>query len=258
MSQGGARPVGNEAALCDNGRMPHSDFDVEGLARYLHISTSQVTKMAERGTLPARKIGGQWRFARGEIHHWLEERIGAADDADLQQVQGLLDKDAGRREQETVRISDLLIPSAIAIPLAARTRNSVITAMVDLAVGSGLLWDAAGMAEAVRARESLHPTALGNGVALLHPRRPLPHMLAEPFLALGKTHQGIPFGGDSGQLSDIFFLICSIDDSQHLRTLARLSRLISAETFLPGLRTAADAAEVLAQVRRTEDDLDGQ
>jgi PTS system nitrogen regulatory IIA component len=238
--------------------MPHSDFDVDGLSRYLHISPAQVTKMAERGTLPARKIGGQWRFARAEVHHWLEDRIGAADDADLAQVQGLLDKDAARRDPETVQISDLLFPAAIAIPLPARTRNSVITAMVELAVETGLLWDAAGMAEAVRARESLHPTALDNGVALLHPRRPLPHMLAEPFLALGRTHQGIVFGSDSGQLSDIFFLICSIDDSQHLRTLARLSRLISAEPFLPGLRAATNATEVLDLVRRIEADLDGR
>lgn len=238
--------------------MPHTDFDIDGLARYLHISPAQVAKMAERGTLPARKIGGQWRFARAEVHHWLEDRIGAADDVDLQAVQGFLDKDASRRDPETVQISDLLFPASIAIPLAARTRNSVITAMVELAVETGLLWDAAGMAEAVRARESLHPTALDNGVALLHPRRPLPHMLAEPFLALGRTHQGIPFGSDTGQLSDIFFLICSIDDSQHLRTLARLSRLIAAEGFLAGLRAAPDAAEVLALVRRTEDDLDGR
>jgi len=238
--------------------MPHTDFDVESLARYLHISPAQVTKMAERGTIPARKISGQWRFARGEVHHWLEDRIGAADDADLAHVQGLLDQAASQRDPETVRISDLLVRSAIAIPLPARTRNSVIAAMIDLASATGLLWDVTAMAEAVRVRESLHPTALDNGVALLHPRRPLPQILAEPFLALGRTQQGIPFGSETGQLTDVFFLICSIDDSQHLRTLARLSRLISTDSFLAGLRAASDANEVLDLVRRHEDDLDAR
>jgi PTS system nitrogen regulatory IIA component len=108
------------------------------------------------------------------------------------------------------------------------------------------------MAEAVEARENLHPTALDNGVALLHPRRPLPQILEEPFLALGRTLQGIPFGSDSGQLTDIFFLILSVDDSQHLRTLARLSRLISTEGFLPALRAAADVREVLRAVEQFE------
>jgi PTS system nitrogen regulatory IIA component len=236
--------------------MPAADFDVESLASYLHVTAAQVAKMAERGTVPARKIAGQWRFSKAEIHHWLEDRIGAADDADLAHVQGFLDKAASQREPATVRISDLLHAEAIAIPLAARTRSSVIKSMVELAAKTGHVWDPAEMAEAVEAREKLHPTALDNGVALLHPRRPLPQILAEPLLALGRTVQGIPFGGGQGQLTDVFFLICSVDDSQHLRTLARLSRLLSAEGFLDSLRAAGDASEVLALIRRHEDDLD--
>jgi PTS system nitrogen regulatory IIA component len=236
--------------------MAFTDFDVDTLARYLHIAPGQVSKMADRGTLPGRRIAGQWRFSKGEIHHWLEERIGAADDADLANVQGLLDKAALSHEPVTVRISDLLRPEAIAIPLAARTRASVIKSMVELAAKTGHLWDPAEMAEAVEARENLHPTALDNGVALLHPRRPLPQILEEPLLALGRTVQGIPFGGERGQLTDIFFLICSVDDSQHLRTLARLSRLIATEGFLDALRAAQDPRDVLRATRQFEQPLD--
>src|SRR5262245_4554047 len=110
--------------------MPH-DFEPESLASYLHISPQQVLKMAERGSVPGRKIGGQWRFSQAEIHHWLEERIGAADVADLAHVQGLLDKAAEFKEPATVRISELLLPEAVAIPLPARTRSSVIKSMVE-------------------------------------------------------------------------------------------------------------------------------
>jgi PTS system nitrogen regulatory IIA component len=239
-------------ALANNLPMPHSDFDVAALARYLHVTPAQVTKLAERGTVPGRRIGGQWRFARAEIHHWLEGRIGAADEADLAHVQHFLDREAAAREPATVDIGELLVPAAIAVPLAARTRNSVITAMVELAAGTGYLWDASEMAAAVRAREELHPTALDNGVALLHPRRPLASILAQPLLALGITHQGIAFGSETGQLTDVFFLICSTDDSQHLRTLARLSRLLSQAGFLPELRAAASPAEVLQVVQNYE------
>jgi PTS system nitrogen regulatory IIA component len=235
--------------------MAHTDFDVESLAHYLHLAPPQILKLAERGNVPGRKIAGQWRFAKGEIHHWLEERIGAADDADLLHVQGLLDRAAVGREPALVNISDLLRPEAVAIPLAARTRGSVIKSMVELAAKTGHLWDPAEMAEAVEARENLHPTALDNGVALLHPRRPLPQILGEPLLALGRTVQGIPFGSEGGQLTDIFFLICSVDDSQHLRTLARLSRLISTEGFLPAIRAAGDTYDVLRAVEQFEQPL---
>jgi PTS system nitrogen regulatory IIA component len=238
--------------------MPSQDFDVDSLARYLHISPGQVTKMAERSSVPARKIAGKWKFSKGEIHHWLEERIGAADHVDLAHVQGLLDRAAEEREPTIVRISELLLIEAIAIPLAARTRSSVIKSMVELAAKSGHLWDPAEMAEAVQARENLHPTALDNGVALLHPRRPLGQILAQPFLALGRTSGGIPFGSESGQLTDIFFLICSVDDSQHLRTLARLSRLIAAPGFLETLRAASSPSEALTTVRKFEQQIDGE
>ena len=57
---------------------------------------------------------------------------------------------------------------------------------------------------------------------------------------------------ETGQLTDIFFLICSTDDSQHLRTLARLSRLVSSPGFLAALREATCAAEAVTVVRDFE------
>ena len=102
-----------------------------------------------------------------------------------------------------VSIARLLPPEAVAVPLQARTRGSVIDEMAGLAAQTGLLWDPQKMAHALREREELHPTALDNGVALLHPRRPLASILAEAFLALGRTCQGIPFGGERGGLTDV-------------------------------------------------------
>src|SRR5438046_7281003 len=92
------------------GRMANMDFDTDTLARYLHISPTQVQKLAERGNVPGRKIAGQWRFSKGEIHHWLEERIGAAGEADLHHVQNLLDKAAPSFESARVQMSDTMLP----------------------------------------------------------------------------------------------------------------------------------------------------
>lgn len=224
------------------------DFGIESLARYLHLTPQQVSRLAERGKLPGRKVAGQWRFARAEIHHWLEERIGLEED-DVVDMQGLLRPTAS---EEAIVLADLLPPVAIAIPLAARTRAAVFTAMIELAARTGWLWDPARMFEAVRAREELHPTALDNGVALLHPRRPMSAILAQAFLALGITPTGLPFGGDRGTLTDVFFLICSTDDRGHLRTLARLSRILNTPGFLTSLRQAGDAQSAHQLIVATE------
>ncbi|MEX2187210.1 MAG: helix-turn-helix domain-containing protein, partial [Pirellulales bacterium] len=52
--------------------MADEDFDVDRLAAYLHRMPADVAKLAERGKLPGRRVGGAWRFSAAEIHHWME------------------------------------------------------------------------------------------------------------------------------------------------------------------------------------------
>jgi nitrogen PTS system EIIA component len=236
--------------------MAQDDFDIDRLAAYLHMMPGAVTKLADRGKLPGRRVGGEWRFSAAEIHHWLEERIGLSDEDELVQMEGTLDRATGFTSQEEISIADLLKPEAIEVPLDARTRGSAIVKMTELAARTHLLWDPETMAEAVRAREDMHSTALDNGVALLHARRPMPSILAEAVLALGITHRGIPFGSGGG-LTDIFFLICSTSEHEHLRILARLSRVINDQDFLATLRQAADAAMAHKRIREREAALRG-
>ena len=232
--------------------MPADDFEIESLAAYLHLGPQQVTRLADRGKIPGRKVAGQWRFSRAEIHHWLEDRIGLSDAEELVEVEDVLKRERGPHRQEEIVIADLLPREAIEIPLRARTRNAVFTAMVDVAARTGWLWDPAKMVTAIKAREDMYPTALDNGVALLHPRRPLSNILGQAFLALGCTPTGIPFGGSRGGLTDVFFLICSVEDRGHLRTLARLSRVIGSPAFLDELRQAPDAATAHRLIADTE------
>jgi PTS system nitrogen regulatory IIA component len=231
--------------------MSGEDFDVDQLAAYLHLGPQQVARLSERGKLPGRKVAGQWRFAQAEIHHWLEDRIGLSDEEELLQVEQVLQRSGSDEEEAPISIAELLPLEAIAVPLAARTRNSVIRSMVELGATTGWLWDPEKMAEAVRSREEMHPTALENGVALMHPRRPMTNILGQAFLALGITSAGIPFGAGM-PMSDIFFLICSVEDRGHLRVLARLSRLLTAPNFLGSLRAAATAAEARQLIVDTE------
>jgi len=235
--------------------MPTEDFGIESLAAYLHLTPQQVARLADRGRLPGRKVAGQWRFSRAEIHHWLEGRIGLSDEDGLLDVEGVLRSDDAAETPQEICIAELLPCQAVEIPLRARTRNSVFTAMVDVAARTGWLWDPEKMAQAIRARENLYPTALDNGVALLHPRRPMPGILGQAFLALGCTPTGIPFGGSQGGLTDVFFLICSTDDRGHLRTLARLSRVITSPGFLDELRQAPGPAAAHQLIVQTEEKL---
>ncbi len=231
-------------------------FDVASLAAYLHITPSQVEKLAKRDKLPFRRVNGKIQFPRAEIHHWMEERMGVLDDHELAAVEGRLEREhvAATPEGTDVEVAQWLSVTSIAVPLAARTRRSAISSMSELAASTGILWDAEKMTAAVTAREELQSTALDNGVALLHPRRPQAAILGDNLLALGITGQGIPFGG-SRTLTDIFFLVCSMDDRSHLRVLARIARLIASEALLESIRLAGNATLVYESICEAESNL---
>ncbi len=226
------------------------DLDVARLAEYLHLTPDQVTKMAVRGKVPGRKVGGIWKFSEAEIHHWLEDRIGVSDPTELAKVQQVLDRVSDKEADRPIH--ELCTVETIQVPLNSRTRGSVIRSMCELASQSGLLWDAPTMAEAVQAREQMHPTALDCGVALLHPRRPQTTILADSVIAMAVCPSAIPFS-DRGQLTDIFFLICSYDDTSHLRILANLSRLISSDDLLNQLRQAESSADAWQALKEAEE-----
>ncbi len=47
---------------------------IEQVANYLQLPKSTVYTYAQRGSIPAFKVGRNWRFKREDIEAWLEER----------------------------------------------------------------------------------------------------------------------------------------------------------------------------------------
>lgn len=45
---------------------------IDELASYIKISRTKLYGMAQRGEIPASKIGSQWRFDREEIDLWMK------------------------------------------------------------------------------------------------------------------------------------------------------------------------------------------
>jgi len=235
--------------------MAEHDFDLVTLADHLHVAVEKVARLAERGQIPGRRVNNEWRFSAAEIHHWLEERIGGSNPEELADLEEIL---RGRRSQQAaarIAIGDLLPLAAIEPNLAARTRTAVFPALVDVAARTGLVWDQEKLVEALKAREELQSTAMDNGVALMHARRPQVSILGDALIAIGRTPTGIPFGNARGKLTDIFILLCMTDDRTHLRVLARWGRLLAEPDFVSALREAADPRAIWELVQTTEERL---
>src|SRR5205807_9869934 len=108
---------------------------------------------------------------------------------------------------------------------------------------------------AFKQREEIGATALATGVAIPHPRRPLPTALGDSVIAFGRTASGVPFGAPDGSLTDLFFLVCCRKDRTHLKILARLSRLFLRPGFVEELRATETPSEAWQLIDATEREL---
>lgn len=230
--------------------MTNEMMDLEELARYLRRDAREVHKLAKRGHLPGQKVAGKWRFARAEINHWLETQLSGLTEEQLSDLE-----EEHKGSEEEPQIADLLSPDCMAVPLKSSSRTSVLKELVSLAEQSWQVYDPTALFEAIRQREEMASTALAEGVAIPHPRRPQSSILGESLLAYGRTGHGIPFAAPDGILTDIFFLVCCRDERTHLRVLARLSRLFRRPGFLDGLRAAESVQESWHLIRDAESEL---
>ena len=228
--------------------MSGETMDLEEVAQFLQRDVREVTRLANRGYLPGRKIGGEWKFSRSEVTHWVETQLHAYTEVELANLEGK----AGNTEDDLI-IGTLLREACIAVPLQARTKKSVLSELVKVAEQSWQVYDADALLKALIQREEMGTTAQENGIALPHPHRPLPNALGDTVLAYGRTSSGIPFGSPQGCLTDIFFLVGARDDRTHLRTLARLARMLLRPGLVDELRAAETSQatfEVLAAAER--------
>ncbi len=211
--------------------MPYRNMSLEDFAKYVGMDAREVKRMADRGKLPGQKIGGEWRFNRARVTEWLQQEMHMLDETRLIALErGIRSSSGISPEEQELTVTDLIGLEGIDVALPARTRASVLRELVNLADRTGLLYDRDGLLTAIEQREEMCSTALPNGIALPHPRQPMPYVSAEPLICVARTPAGIAFGSSYGELTQLFFLICCHEDHHHLRVLARLVRLLAAET----------------------------
>jgi PTS system nitrogen regulatory IIA component len=212
-----------------------------------------VGKLASRGLLPGRKVNGEWRFARAEIAHWLENRLHEYGEAELRALET-----AHAPETPEPLLGNLLSETTTAVPLGAASRSSVLRELVKLASQAWQVYDPDAVLAAIQAREEMGSTALPSGVAIPHPHRPLPdNVLGDSLVCFGRTPRAIPFGGDRGRLCDLFFLVLAADERTHLRVMARLSRLLLRGGLIEGLRSTESPNEAYDILTAAEGELLG-
>ena len=227
---------------------------IEELMTQLGRERRDVERMVSRGRIPGRRVGGEWRFNRLEITQWLETELREFDEEDLARVeQTQQSADLDPRSP----ISQLISRQTIQVPLDAGTKPSVLQSLVEVAGRTWQVLEPAAVLDAVKQRETVMSTGFDNGIAIPHPRNPLPEALSDSVIAFGRTLSGIPFGAPRRSLTDMFFLVLARDSTTHLQILARLGRLMQLPDFADQLRSAETSAEAFDVIRCCDAVIDG-
>jgi PTS system nitrogen regulatory IIA component len=232
--------------------MPREQMNDKQVAAYLDMDLRQVQKLSSRGQMPCRKIGGQFVYTKLEVDHWAFSRFGELDRDELAGIEKGVSLHHGYDPHE-LSLDSLIPRGGIAVPLDARTGSAVLRKLVDLGESLGVIYVPEEVHDELRKREELCSTAMVPGVALPHPRHPLPYDISDSFVLVGRTPKGVPYGAEDGTLTQLFFLICGKDERTHLHVLARLARILTEGRRIESLLMAESAEalrDVLAEAER--------
>jgi PTS system nitrogen regulatory IIA component len=147
-------------------------------------------------------------------------------------------------------LSDLIAPDAILPRLQATSRRQALQAMADaLAKSAGV--DARAAFEAVLMRERLSGTGMGEGVAI--PHAPVAGV-TRPVAAFARLEPGQDFEAMDGRPADLVFMLLAPPDkgADHLKALARVSRMLRRADMREKLRAARGADELYALISSAE------
>lgn len=148
-----------------------------------------------------------------------------------------------------LRLLDYLDRRAVATGLRGKDKEEALSLLVEFVVGRKLAHDASRLLTALRQREDIVSTGIGNGVAIPHADLP---EIDSPRLALGIFPEGVEFQAIDEDPVTVVFLLLGTPRTPglHMKILARIARLSKDPVFaeLSGARSPEDAVAVLERL----------
>ncbi len=196
-------------------------------AKYLKLTESVIDEMIAQKLFTTKSVGRAIKIDSASIDEWRES-------LSEQEVRELALKKTICRFKEYFRTE------CIFLDFEANNKYEAIRFMSEKAKELKLVKDARWLYEVVVAREELVSTAVGNGVALLHPRHLHPSKIKKPTVLFGRCPEGVDFDSIDNKPVTLFFMLLLHDDKQHLFSLSYLSKIMLNEDNVKILNGAKD------------------
>lgn len=232
--------------------MSHEMMNLVQAAAHVHLDANELRHVAQRGEIDAQKRGDEWFFAHRALDEWAQRNLLAATPRELKAQHRAMMEEHRRADETDWCVAKFFLPEAINLAIPAKAKAGIIRDMTDLAETTGKVYDSDGLFKELVAREEVASTAVGNGIALLHPRFHDPYLFEESFIAYGRAIRPVFFGAPDGEATKHFFLICSTDHEAHLHMLGRLAMLAHGSDLVANLDAAETPEAVIDFIRAAE------
>ncbi|MBP7310278.1 MAG: PTS sugar transporter subunit IIA [Candidatus Cloacimonetes bacterium] len=200
-------------------------------AKKLKVSERVIQEMIATNVFESKLVGKNVKIDEDSLNEWLEN---------LNEV----DEKMLALKRVICHFEEYMRPENIFLDFSAENKYDAIRILSEKAKDLKLVRDARWLYEVVVAREELISTAIGNGVALLHPRHLHPSKIKTPSILFGRSSEGVDFDAPDNKPVNIFFMLLLHNDKQHLFSLSYISKLIMNSENLDAFTSAADAKEI--------------
>ena len=203
-------------------------------ADYLGVPENKLERWLRQGVIPSHSGDGNVFFVRNELEHWAKKvrlpgkRKRHALDGDTP-VAGAIGR-GGVHHLRAENRDDALASAVSGMPLPETVApDQLLDKLIE--------------------REGIVSTAMGGGVAIPHPARPLDMGGAPPLCGCFYLEDPIDFKAPDGVDVFCMFLLLSPDPSTHLKLLSSLARVLKKPQFAPFLRDQPQADALLKTIR---------
>lgn len=151
-----------------------------------------------------------------------------------------------------MRLSDLFKEDSICLDIEPAAKEALLESILRDLDSNDKIADFDSVLSDVIDRENVMSTGIGNGVAIPHAYTDGVEKLVAGFF---RTKTAVDFASIDGKDVDLFFIILGPKASRrnHIKVLAKVSRLLNHDEFRGGLREAADVSGVLDVFKRFGD-----
>lgn len=209
------------------------NLDIKDISNLLMMPAKAFSKLIKNNEIPSIKINDKHVFNKQNIIEWaLEKNL----PINLYGNEKFV-------EYKVQSLTSLIDESSFHFDCNFNKENYIPEMVKLLNLGKEI--DTEIIIQVLKSREELMSTAIGNGIALPHPRIPIMIGKDKPLVHFFFPKQKLNLNSIDGKPIHTFILLISQTIKQHLSVVAHLSFLLSQETFRFALENRLQPNEIL-------------